>query len=65
MGDADPKQDEAFRHMLERFFNRLTTIHGLSHEEAWITKGELQRAYDERKRLRRSNFTLISGESPD
>ena len=65
MSDTDPNQDEVFPQMLERFFNRLMTVHGLSHEEAWITKGELKRAYDERKRRRRSNFTLIRGEKPD
>jgi hypothetical protein len=41
------------------------TLHGLSYEEAWITKGELQRAYDERKGRRRSTFTLIRREKPD
>lgn len=66
MGDTDHNRDEQLREMLEQFFRRLVNVHGLSHEEAWIiTTRELQSAYDDRKKLRRSSFTLIEGQKQD
>lgn len=64
MNNAD--QDERFRQMLEQFTSRLMTVHGLSLAEAqMVTEGELQRAYDERKRLRRSQFKVFRGDKLD
>jgi hypothetical protein len=39
-------------------------VHGLSFAEAqMVTNGELQRAYDDRKKLRRSRFTVVETSS--
>ncbi len=65
MCNTDYSQDEQFRQMLEQFLNRLITVHGRSREETRFSKDELQRAYDARKELRRSNFRFIHGNEPD
>jgi hypothetical protein len=64
MRNTDYNQDEQFRQMLEQFLNRLMTVHGRS-EEARFSNDGLQRAYDDQKKLRRSNFNLIHGDEPD
>ena len=49
MSDTARRQDATFRQMLEKFMNKMVTVHGFSPEEArHIVKGELQRAYDVR-----------------
>lgn len=65
MCNTDYNQDEQFRQILERFLNRLVTGHGRSLEETRYSKEECQRAYDEQKRLRRSNFRLVHKDEPD
>lgn len=49
MRNTDYNQDEQFRQMLERFLDRLMTVHGCSREETRFSKDELQRAYNEQK----------------
>lgn len=65
MCNTDYNQDEQFRQILERFLNRLVTGHGRSLEETRYSKEEWQRAYDEQKKLRRSNFRLVHKDEPD
>jgi hypothetical protein len=62
MSEADRFRDERFQQMLEKFLREMVTVHGRASAEAQrIATEEIQRAYDERIKVRRSRFTVIVG----
>jgi hypothetical protein len=63
MSEADRDRDARFQQMLEQFMNDLVAVRGVGLEGArMLVREELQRAYDQRVRSRRSNFRVVTND---